>query len=720
MGWIVGLTLLAAGLTPVGAPAPATAATSVAAVRATSAAASAPLGSARPISIAVDSRGTSYVGYARGGALARVTDAGKRRSTVAIDQDGPVIGLEADSRDRVWVVDNDSITRLRSDGTLLRRIDRVAPDMCADDAKSSSRVFGGLAVGPSALYVASRCSAVVEVYDKSSGDGVAQVRLPGGQRARGLAYGRTTGGKTGRLFVAVPGAAAVLTYAADNLRDGSSPARRTAITRPGRGKKPTPTGLAVDGAGNLTVSDARNHAIYLYSTGNRYQRYRVLGHPARAGSSDGYLDAPADLAQHARDGGGLSGNLFIADTRNGRVQRWDSGGGYTFWATELRAPTPGTGEPDEPTDPDPPSTTGAPRNTTPPRITDSAASTDGSPLVCNPGTWTGGTASYAYRWLRDGVVRPGVSGSSYDLVAADDGTEITCRVTATNAVGSTSVTSDPWYVGTPTAPVSATPPTITGTPKRDNTLLCSTGSWTGTPSPRFSYVWLRDSVQVADTPSYRVRSADLGASLSCTVIATNQAGSASATSAAVVPEGVGSGEDPTAGPCAGTPRVQIAGGAARTGSASVTLRVVAPVDATGIEASNAASFAAARPLALSASCTAAWTLAAPASDSTPATVYVRWVGGTSAGQVVSDRIRFDRTAPRVTSAKVRYAKRKWRLRVRASDVSSLATVQYASGRTNHGTTTRYRKNLKVASPGTARWVRVTDRFGNRGGWVRTS
>ncbi|MDE0778660.1 MAG: hypothetical protein OSB43_20470, partial [Nocardioides sp.] len=380
VGRIVGLTLLAAGLTSLGAPAHAQATpamTATVAIRGTTTVtttgtAAAPLGSARPISIAVDSRGTSYVGYARGGSLARVTDAGKRRSTVAIDQDGPVIGLEADSRDRVWVVDNDSITRLRGDGTVLRRIDRVAPDTCADDARSSSRVFGGLAVGPSALYVASRCAGVVEVYDKSTGKAVARVRLPGGQRGNGLAYGRTTGGKTGRLFVAVPGAAAVLTYAAGSLRDGSSPAKRTAITRPGKGKKPTPTGLTVDGAGNLTVSDARNHAIYLYSTGRRYQRYRVLGHPARAGSSDGYLDAPADLAQHARDGGGLSGNLFIADTRNGRVQRWDSGGGYTFWATELRAPTPTGTDPD---DPAPPPTTGGPRNATPPRITEGAGAT---------------------------------------------------------------------------------------------------------------------------------------------------------------------------------------------------------------------------------------------------------------------------------------------------------------------------------------------------------
>ena len=261
---------------------------------------------------------------------------------------------------------------------------------------------------------------------------------------------------------------------------------------------------------------------------------------------------------------------------------------------------------------------------------------------------------------------------------------------------------------------------ITGTPQRDNTLLCSTGSWSGAPSPRFSYVWLRDSVQVADTPSYRVRSADLGASLTCTVIATNQAGSVSATSEAVVPEGIGSGEDPTSGPCSGPPRVQIADGAARTGSAAVTLRVVAPADATGIEASNTASFASAQTLALSASCTAPWRLAAPAKDSTPSTVYVRWVGGASAGQVVSDRIRFDRTAPRITSAKVRYAKKRWRLRVRASDVSSVATIQYASGRTNHGTTTGYRTSLRVASPGVARWVRVTDRFGNRSGWVRTS
>lgn len=703
---MAGLTLLASGLAMVSvATGP-----SVAASAAT-------VGSARPIAIAVDSSGTSYVGYASGGALSRISTTGRLRPAVSIEQDGPVIGLAVDTVDRVWVADNDSITRMSGTGAVLRRLARPAPDTCDDNAVNSSRRYGGLAIGGGAVYVASRCSPVLEVYDKRTGNLRSSVALPGTSRARGLAWIGKRGRTSPRLFVAIPNTSVVLTYNAATLRDGSSPAKRTSIKRPGRGKEPVPAGLAVDRAGRLTVTDAGNHAVYLYSTDGRYQRYRVLGHPSTASDDTGHLDLPTAVAQYAQDGSSTSGNLFIADTRNGRVQRWDSGGGYTFWMKALRRPSGGGTDPVDPTEPDPPAQTGAPVNTVAPRISPDAARTT---LLCDPGTWSGGAASYSYRWLRDGVVRPGMTDSSYALTVADEGTEITCRVTATNAKGSATVTSDPWYVGSPTLPANTSRPTITGTPQRDNTLLCSTGSWSGTPAPRFSYVWLRDSVQIANTPSYRVRSADLGTSLSCAVIATNQAGSSSATSEAVVPEGIGTGEDPTTGPCSGSPRVQINGGAARTKSPVVTLRIIKPNDATGVEVSNLASFASAQTVAVSASCAASWRLVAPSSDATPASVFVRWVGGTAAGQVVSDQIRFDRTAPKVTRAVVRFAKKKWRLRVRASDASALRTVQFSSARANKGRTVRYSREVRIGSPRAARWVRVTDQFGNRSRWVRTS
>lgn len=86
-----------------------------------------------------------------------------------------------------------------------------------------------------------------------------------------------------------------------------------------------------------------------------------------------------------------------------------------------------------------------------------------------------------------------------------------------------------------TKPANTAAPTIAGTPAVGGALSCSTGSWTGTPAPSFSYRWLRNGATIggAGASSYTVQAADEAKSLTCEVTATNEIGSASATSAPV-------------------------------------------------------------------------------------------------------------------------------------------------------------------------------------------
>jgi hypothetical protein len=65
----------------------------------------------------------------------------------------------------------------------------------------------------------------------------------------------------------------------------------------------------------------------------------------------------------------------------------------------------------------------------------------GDPLTCDPGAWTAAPA-LTEQWLRDGVAIAGATGASYTLADADAAHRIACRVTATNAGGSVSATSD--------------------------------------------------------------------------------------------------------------------------------------------------------------------------------------------------------------------------------------------------------------------------------------
>jgi hypothetical protein len=80
-------------------------------------------------------------------------------------------------------------------------------------------------------------------------------------------------------------------------------------------------------------------------------------------------------------------------------------------------------------------------------------------------------------------------------------------------------------------PVNSVLPAITGTTTVGQTLTCSSGTWSKSPS--FTYQWLRDGVAIAGaTASTRVLAGpDTGALMSCTVTATNAGVSGVATSA---------------------------------------------------------------------------------------------------------------------------------------------------------------------------------------------
>jgi hypothetical protein len=60
----------------------------------------------------------------------------------------------------------------------------------------------------------------------------------------------------------------------------------------------------------------------------------------------------------------------------------------------------------------------------------------GNVLSATNGTWTDVPTSYTRAWLRSGVVIAGATATTYTLVAADSGTNVACRVTATNSGGS--------------------------------------------------------------------------------------------------------------------------------------------------------------------------------------------------------------------------------------------------------------------------------------------
>jgi hypothetical protein len=80
-----------------------------------------------------------------------------------------------------------------------------------------------------------------------------------------------------------------------------------------------------------------------------------------------------------------------------------------------------------------------PVNTKPPVIKGTAKA--GKKLSCSEGSWTNSPTGYSYQWNRDGTPLAGATGSTYTVTILDEGTALTCTVTASNPGGETSATS---------------------------------------------------------------------------------------------------------------------------------------------------------------------------------------------------------------------------------------------------------------------------------------
>jgi len=76
---------------------------------------------------------------------------------------------------------------------------------------------------------------------------------------------------------------------------------------------------------------------------------------------------------------------------------------------------------------------GAPVNTAAPAV--SGTPTPGNKLSCSTGTWSGTPTGFSYQWDRNGTAIAGATLSTYTVQIGDEGSSLTCTVTASNAVG---------------------------------------------------------------------------------------------------------------------------------------------------------------------------------------------------------------------------------------------------------------------------------------------
>jgi hypothetical protein len=188
----------------------------------------------------------------------------------------------------------------------------------------------------------------------------------------------------------------------------------------------------------------------------------------------------------------------------------------------------------------------APVNTVAPSISGTAQ--QGSTLTASNGTWSNGPTGFAYSWERCAsgtcTAISGATASTYALTSADVGDTIKVAVTASNTGGTsspaTSAATATIQAAAASAPVNTTAPSIAGVVETGSTLTANTGVWSNVPTS-YSYDWKYCSGSncsnipgVSSTANvYTVQASYASDTIEVIVTASNSAGSANSTSAAI-------------------------------------------------------------------------------------------------------------------------------------------------------------------------------------------
>src|SRR5436305_6805342 len=137
----------------------------------------------------------------------------------------------------------------------------------------------------------------------------------------------------------------------------------------------------------------------------------------------------------------------------------------------------------------------APANTAKPTI--SGTEKAGSTLTASNGTWSNSPTSYTYQWRRcatDGTACGDITGATsktYTLTTSDVHHTVRVAVTAKNADGSASATSDPTgVIGSTSGPANTVKPSVSGSTLPGAELTVSNGSWSP-PATSYLYQWQR-------------------------------------------------------------------------------------------------------------------------------------------------------------------------------------------------------------------------------------
>jgi hypothetical protein len=156
----------------------------------------------------------------------------------------------------------------------------------------------------------------------------------------------------------------------------------------------------------------------------------------------------------------------------------------------------------------------------------------GTPKEDNTLSVTNGTVigtepiAYSYNWLN--VSGPAPDQNTYDVVAGDVGSTISCEVTASNGIPDDAVDeSNGLEIVAMLPPVNTVAPVLSGTPNPGEVLTTTDGTWTGEAPITFTYTWYKvigGLIGGETNNTYTVLLGDVESEIYCEVTGTNVVG----------------------------------------------------------------------------------------------------------------------------------------------------------------------------------------------------
>jgi len=320
-----------------------------------------------PHGIATDSLNNVYVADSGNDRIQKFDSSGSFTTKWGTSGAGPgqfndLQGLGSDSSDNLYALDftNNNVQVFSSGGTFIRSFGKAVNHTTGGDActaasgdtcgagtsgSADGQFLGadGVTVDASGnVYVGDANNSRVQKFD-SSGAFVWKVGNAGSGGAfdTGINYLDIASDATGNLYTSDHDTSRIQKF---NPLGRSLNAWGTAGT--GGGQVGGPTGTAVDSAGNVYVAERENNRVTKYDSNGSFVLTwgkgvnqstpgdvctAVSGDTCQAGtqgSADGQLDGPNGLTVDA------SGNVYVADTGNDRVQKFDPSGTFlTKWGS---------------------------------------------------------------------------------------------------------------------------------------------------------------------------------------------------------------------------------------------------------------------------------------------------------------------------------------------------------------------------------------------------